>query len=87
MPSSVSLGKTGEAAVRRLIDSGRYQSKSEILREGLRLVEEREKRLEALDAAINRGLADLAAGRTIPAKESFDRLEAKYAAMAKARGA
>lgn len=87
MPSSVSLGKTGEATVRRLIDSGRYQSKSEILREGLRLIEEREKRLQALDLAIARGLAEAAAGRTTPAGQVFDRLEAKYAAMGKVRGA
>ena len=35
-----------------------------------------EERLAALDAAIARGLADVAAGRTKPAEEVFDRIEA-----------
>jgi antitoxin ParD1/3/4 len=55
------------------------------LREGLRLLEEREKRLAALDAAIAQGRADVKAGRTKPAEEVFDRLEAKYREMAKQR--
>jgi len=38
--------------------------------------------LAALDASIARGLADADAGRTKPASDVFDRLEAKYAAMA-----
>jgi antitoxin ParD1/3/4 len=85
MASSVALGNL-EKAVHRLVESGRYNSKSEVLREGVRLVEEREKRLAALDAAIARGEADLAAGRVKPVDAVFDRLEAKYEAMAKARG-
>ncbi len=85
MPSSVALGPKLEEAIRRLIDSGRYHSKSEVIREGIRLVEEREARLAALDAALARGLADADAGRTTPASEVFDRLEAKYEAMAKAK--
>jgi antitoxin ParD1/3/4 len=38
--------------------------------------------LTALDASIKRGLADADAGRTKPAGDVFDRLEAKYRAMA-----
>lgn len=41
--------------------------------------------LTPLDAAILRGLADGAAGRTHPADEVFDELEARYIAMAEAR--
>ncbi|WP_372095259.1 hypothetical protein [Tistrella mobilis] len=41
--------------------------------------------LTPLDAAILRGLADGAAGRTSPADEVFDELEARYIAMAEAR--
>jgi antitoxin ParD1/3/4 len=46
MPSSVALGNL-EGTVKRLVESGRYNSRSEVLREGVRLVEEREKALAA----------------------------------------
>ena len=58
--------------VEQLVTSGRYQNASEVLREGLRLVEQREAedvyRLEALRAAVQVGFADIAAGRF----KSFD---------------
>ncbi|WP_426443503.1 type II toxin-antitoxin system ParD family antitoxin [Bradyrhizobium genosp. P] len=79
MAMSADLGETLEAFVTKLVDSGRYQSKSEVLREGVRLVQEREARLAALDAAIARRLADVEAGRVKPSFEVFDRLEAKFA--------
>ena len=68
MARSVELGKL-EDVVDRLVASGRYNSKSEVLREGVRLVEEREKRLEALDAALAKGLDDVEAGRVKPLRE------------------
>jgi antitoxin ParD1/3/4 len=76
---SADLGKQLEDVVARLVESGRYNSKSEVLREGVRLIHERETRLTALDASIARGLADADAGRTTPAEEVFDRLARKYA--------
>ncbi|HEV2651074.1 MAG TPA: type II toxin-antitoxin system ParD family antitoxin [Rhizomicrobium sp.] len=82
MPSSVDLGKKLESVVAKLVAKGRYNSKSEVIREGVRLVEEREKRLIELDRALERGLADVKAGRTKPAEEVFSRLEAKYLRMA-----
>jgi antitoxin ParD1/3/4 len=84
MPSSVALGNL-EGTVRRLVESGRYNSRSEVLREGVRLVEEREKTLAALDAALERGLADADADRVHDADEVFGRLKARYAAMAGGR--
>jgi len=78
---SADLGKRLESFVVDLVARGRYNSKSEVLREGVRLIEEREARLAALDASIARGLSDAEAGRTKPAEEVFDRLEAKYRAM------
>lgn len=79
---SADLGKQLEGFVSQLVDTGRYGSKSEVIREGVRLVQDREARLAALDASIARGLADVEAGRTKPAEEVFARLEAKYLAMA-----
>ena len=66
---SAELGKPLESYVQHLVETGRYGSKSEVLREGVRLVEEREKRLAALDMAIERGLADMDAGRTHSLKD------------------
>lgn len=77
---SADLGKQLETFVGRLVASGRYNSKSEVLREGVRLIEEREAKLTALDASIARGLADAKAGRMTPADQVFDRLEAKVRA-------
>jgi antitoxin ParD1/3/4 len=85
MTSSVDLGKPLEKYVSGLVKSGRYNSKSEVLREGVRLLQERETRLVALDASIARGIADADAGRMRPAHQVFDELEARYRAMAKAK--
>ncbi|AZU04807.1 addiction module antidote protein, CC2985 family [Glycocaulis alkaliphilus] len=83
MPSSYALGGHFESLMDELIASGRYNSKSEIIRDGLRLLEDREAlrqaRLEALRAAIAEG-AD--SGPGVDADAVFDRLEAKYQAMA-----
>ncbi len=79
---SADLGKQLESYIQQLVDTGRYGSKSEVLREGVRLIQDRETRLTALDASIRRGIADADAGRTKPASDVFDRLDAKYRAMA-----
>ncbi len=82
MPSSYTLGKHFESFIQGQLRSGRYNNASEVMRDALRLMEERERRLAALDAAIARGLEDVDAGRIYPAEDVFDALEAKYAGMA-----
>ncbi|WP_395677955.1 type II toxin-antitoxin system ParD family antitoxin [Inquilinus sp.] len=77
---SADLGTQLETFVTKLVESGRYGSKSEVLREGVRLVEEREKRLALLDAAIERGLADIDAGRTHAIEDVADELLRRYTA-------
>ncbi len=79
---SADLGQQLEVFVKQLVESGRYGSKSEVLREGVRLIQDREARLAALDASISRGLTDAGSGRTAAADQVFDRLEAKYANQA-----
>ena len=56
-----------------------------MLREAVRLFQEREAKLASLDAAMARGLADVAAGRLTPAADAFDALETKYQALADSR--
>ncbi len=79
---SADLGQQLEGVVATLVATGRYNSKSEVLREGVRLVQEREARLAALDASIARGLEDAAAGRLRPVDDVLGRLEAKYRGLA-----
>jgi len=82
MAMSVELGERLEAFVNDLVSSGRYNSKSEVLREGLRLVQDREARLAAFDAAIERGLADIDAGRVVPLEDVRRELTRRYRDMA-----
>jgi len=80
MAMSADLGKTLEKYVTKLVVTGRYRSKSEVLREGVRLIQERETRLAALDASIARGVADADMGRVKSTAEVFDNLETKLKA-------
>jgi antitoxin ParD1/3/4 len=61
MPSSYTLGNHFDDFIRQLTASGRYASASEVVRDGLRLLEEREEfrevKLAALRSAIDDGLA------------------------------
>lgn len=68
MPTrNVVLSDHQQALVETLVQSGRYQNASEVLREGLRLIEERERmeaaKLKALKQAARQGWADVSAGR------------------------
>lgn len=85
MPSSYTLGQHYESFVRAQLASGRYNNASEVLRDALRLMEERERWLAALDARIEKGIADGQAGRVTPAEEVFGELEARYVRMAEER--
>ena len=55
-----------EQLVQSLVESGRYQNASEVIREGLRLIERREAedaaKMEALRAAAATGMASIEAG-------------------------
>lgn len=68
MPTrNVVLTDRQQELVETLVQSGRYQNASEVLREGLRLIEQRERleaaKLEVLREAASLGWADIAAGR------------------------
>lgn len=70
MPTrNVVITEHQQELIESLVESGRYQNASEVLREGLRLVEQREAReavrLRALREAAQAGWDDLAAGRSV----------------------
>ena len=82
MTMTVELGGL-EAVVERLVKEGRYGSKSEVLRAGVRLVEEHETRLAELRAKLQEGIDDLDAGRFVTLEE----LEAEIADRRRKRDA
>jgi antitoxin ParD1/3/4 len=76
MPTrNVVLTERQAEMVEELVESGRYQNASEVLREGLRLLEQRDAedraKLKALREAARVGMEDIAAGRY----ETFDSSE------------
>jgi antitoxin ParD1/3/4 len=87
MPSSYTLGEHFESFIKEQVEGGRYASASEVIRDGLRLLEEEQQRrqavLEGLRGEIEKGRHS---GRPKPAAEVLDRLERKYARMVKDSG-
>ena len=77
MPTSVALTPYFEAFIREQIDSGRYNNTSEVIRAGLRALEEREQQIkvDALQKAVNEGISS---GESKNAEEVFGRLSQKY---------
>lgn len=78
MPTrNVVLSEHQHELVDSLVQSGRYQNASEVLRDGLRLIEDRERieeaKLKALKQAARQGWADVSAGRYIDVAD--DQLE------------
>ena len=81
MPSSVDLGKKLESTVAKLVAKGRYNSRSEVIREGVRLVEERERALARLGAELDKGIDDIEAGRVYTGKEVFAEVRKRVRAI------
>ncbi len=83
MPTSVALGEHFESFVRQQLEGGRYNNSSEVVRAGLRLLEEqqieRELALQAMRVQIDAGRHS---GAPIAAHEVWERLEQRYGPQA-----
>lgn len=74
------FGAPLEQAISDLVASGRYTSRDDVLREGARIVTERERLLADLHAKIEQGLADADAGRVIPIEDVIAKFEKRWSA-------
>ncbi len=75
---NVSLGDHFEELLRKKVASGRYKNAAEVVREGLRLLEQRDERrrvaLDALRAKIERGYQQALNGEGRDGEEVFEDL-------------
>lgn len=82
MPTSVALSAHFEVFIRKQVESGRYNNVSEVVRAGLRLLEDQERLNEMKQAELKAAIAaGLESGEGRSADQVFDRLEAKYRAQ------
>ena len=86
MPTSVALSPHFESFIRDQVESGRYNNVSEVVRAGLRLLEDTERQkevqLQVLRAELEAGKAS---GPTLNAAPVFDQLKSKYIKQAKSK--
>lgn len=86
MGTSVSLGDHFEGLIKGLVENGRYNNASEVVRDGLRMVEAREHRLATLDRALAEGLTAEAEDRVMSLEDAAAQVKAKIKAVADRRG-
>ena len=83
--ASISLGEHFEKFVQERVAQGRYQNASEVVRAGLRMLEDYEmslqERAQLLKARINEAWDDPRPSR--PADQAFERIEAAHAEAAR----
>ena len=77
MPTSIALGPHFETFVREQVESGRYNNVSEVVRAGLRLLEDETQTYEAKLAALRAAIAEGEVGEPIDADVVFAELDAE----------
>lgn len=78
MLNDIDLGADTERYIGELVRSGRYGSDREVLRAGVRLLQEREARLRDVEARVAEGREQIARGEGHDADEVFDVLLERY---------
>ena len=69
--TSVSLGDHFTSFIDEQVESGRYSSASDVIRAGLRLLEDEKQKLEWLRARIAEGMEDIEQGRILEDSDQF----------------
>lgn len=69
------LDPSHEAFIDQAVRSGRYASRAALINQGVQLVRQREERLAAVRAAIERGIEDVRAGRVTDVEAALARIE------------
>ena len=77
----IHLTRELEQLVQNKVQSGRYNSASEVVREALRLMEERDLRKEEIRKRIAQSLESQHLGKLVDGEAVFDRLEAELDAL------
>ncbi|MGH2458935.1 MAG: type II toxin-antitoxin system ParD family antitoxin [Chloroflexota bacterium] len=78
---NIHLTKELEQLVQNKVQSGRYNSASEVVREALRLMEERDQHKAEVRKLIAEGLESQRRGNLVDGETEFDRLEAELDAL------
>ena len=74
--TSISLGDYFDSFVRNSVSKGRFKNASEVIRAGLRLLEEEESKVFALKGAVQEGI-DSGIAHDFDAKKHLESLKAK----------
>jgi antitoxin ParD1/3/4 len=86
---NVNLGPVLDQFVAELLKTGHYQTQSEVLREGLRLLKEREERrqaqLAAIRKAIAQGIAQADRGEFVDGPAAFEKIRRRSARLRRSR--
>jgi len=86
---NVNLGAVFDKFVAELLKSGLYQSQSEVVREGLRLLKEREEikriRLAELRKEISAGIQEADRGEFVDGPQAFAQIRRRSAARKRAK--
>ncbi|WP_084583946.1 ribbon-helix-helix domain-containing protein [Sphingomonas azotifigens] len=67
-----------EQAISDVLATGRFASRDDLLREGARIVTEREMLRATLHAKIEQGLADADAGRLVPIEQVMEEMRTRW---------
>jgi antitoxin ParD1/3/4 len=79
MPTSIALSTHFEVFIRQQVESGRYNNASEVVRAGLRLLQDQERLNDVKLAELRQSIATgMQSGDEKDASEVLNRLQAKY---------